>query len=145
MFEIRIERVIGKSIDTVFDIFSDYEGYKRFASVKNAKIMEPGETERNGRGALRHVDLGMIKFDERITCFERPYRLDYKIVKSSPIPIRHKGGTITLIEEGDATKVVWVSRGTIAIPIIGSLLDGFFERQGNRAFGGLLKQISKLG
>jgi len=144
MFNIYVERVIDKDINTVFEILADHEGASQYRGVKNAKLLEPGVSERNGLGALRHVDLGAFKFDERITCFERPHRLDYMIEKSSPLPFKHEQGTITLEEVNGATKVVWISKGTINIPILGRfVLDKIFESSGNKAFGSLLKQLSK--
>jgi uncharacterized protein YndB with AHSA1/START domain len=91
MFNIHVERVIEKDIEEVFNVLADHEGYSRFKV--DVKLPEAGEAERNGLGALRSVDL---KFEERITCFERPYRLDYKIEKSSPLPFKHGLGSINL-------------------------------------------------
>ena len=145
MFDIYVERVIDKDINTVFEVLADHEGCSQFRGVENAKLLEPGDLEKNGVGALRQIDLGAAKFEERITCFERPHRLDYMIEKSSPLPIKHEQGTITLQEDNGATKVVWISKGTINIPILGALVvDKMFERKGNRAFGSLLKQLSEL-
>ncbi len=145
MFKVHVERTIEKDIHTVFEILADHEGYARFRGVKAAKLLEPGEAEKNGLGALRHIDLGAVKFDERITCFERPHRLDYHIEKSSPFPFKHELGSITLEQVDGGTKVVWVSQGTIAIPLLGRFfLDKKFERQGNRGFSSVLKQIAKL-
>ncbi len=145
MFNIHIERVIDKDINTVFELLADHAGYSQFNGVKVAKLLEPGDTEKNGLGALRHIDLGGVKFDERITCFERPYRLDYKIEASSPLPFKHEIGCITLQDVNGATKVVWISKGRINVPILGRfILDKFFERKGSIGFGSLLKQISKL-
>jgi len=145
VFDIYVERVIDKDINTVFEVLADHEGSSQYRGVKKAQLLEPGDSEKNGVGALRHIDLVAFKFDERITCFERPHRLDYMIEKSSPLPFKHEQGTITLEEVNGATKVIWVSKGTINIPILGALvLDKIFERSGNKAFGSLLKQVSKL-
>jgi uncharacterized protein YndB with AHSA1/START domain len=145
MFDIHVERVIDKDINAVFELLADHGGYSQFSGIKMAKLLEPGKTEKNGLGALRHIDLGSVKFDERITCFERPNRLDYKIEASSPLPFKHEIGTITLQEVNGGTKVIWISKGTITIPILGKFLfDKKFERQGTIGFGSLLKQISKL-
>ncbi|MGI9316343.1 MAG: SRPBCC family protein [bacterium] len=145
MFNVYVEKMIEKDIHTLFDVLADHAGYARFRGVKAAKLLEPGETEENGLGALREIDLGTVKFVERITCFERPHRLDYKIEQSSPLPFKHELGSITLEQVDGGTKVVWVSRGTIAIPLVGPfLLDKKFERQGNQGFGSVLKQIAQL-
>ena len=145
MFNIHVERIIEKDINAVFDVLSEVDGYSKFRGVKTAKLLEPGETEKYGLGALRHVDSGGVQFDERITSFERPTRLDYKIERSSPLPFRHELGSISLSEVAGGTKVVWVSKGRVNIPILGRLFfDKKVERQGNQAFGSLLKQISQL-
>lgn len=145
MFNVYVEKVIEKEIDVVFAELADHAGYSRFRGVKAAKLLEPGEIEENGLGALRHIDLGAVKFDERITYFERPTRLDYNIEQSSPFPFRHELGSITLEPVTGGTKVIWVSKGTIAIPILGRFfLDKKFERQGIQGFASLLKQISQL-
>ncbi|MFT5575345.1 MAG: hypothetical protein ACI89D_000862 [Bermanella sp.] len=142
MFDIRVERLINKDINTVFDVLADHEGYSRFKGVKKAVLIEHGASEKNGLGALRHIDLGAVKFDERITCFDRPYRLDYKIEKSRPLPFQHELGSISLHEENGATKVIWVSKGSINIPILGKhVFDKIFERKGHQGFGSILKSI----
>ena len=145
MFNIYVERIIEKDINIVFDLLANVDGFSQFRGVKAAKILEPGQPEKYGLGALRHLDSGGVQFDERITRFERPNRLDYKIERSSPLPFRHELGSITLSEAAGGTRVVWISTGTINIPILGRLfLDKKVERQGNRAFGSMLKQISQL-
>lgn len=145
MFDIYVERVIDKDIDTVFELMADHEGSSQFRGIKNVKLLEPGDSEKNGVGALRQVDLGAVKFNERITCFERPHRMEYMIEKSSPLPFKHEQGTITLQEDNGGTRVIWISKGTINIPILGAfLLDKIFERKGKQGFGSLLKQLSEL-
>ena len=144
MFNIYVEKIIDKDINTVFDILADHAGYSKFQGVKAAKLLEPGETEKNGLGALRHIDLGAIRFDERITCFEGPPLLDYKIEGSSPLPFRHELGSITLEQIAEGTKVIWVSKGTVPVPILGKFFfDKQVEQQGSRGFGSVLDQIAE--
>ena len=141
MFNIYVERVIEKDIEEVFNLLADHEGYSRFKV--DFKLLETGVAERNVLGALRYVDLGGVKFEERITCFERPYRLDYKIEKSSPLPFKHELGSINLKQVDGGTKVTWISRGTIAIPLLGKyFLDKTFEKKGEEGFGYMLKQMA---
>ncbi len=145
MFEVHVERLMNKGIEDAFDLLANHEGYTQFKGVTEVKLLEEGESERNGVGALRHVNLGALKFDERITCFQRPYRMDYKIERSSPLPFKHELGSISLKEVDGGTQVIWISKGTIAIPLFGKLfLDKFFERKGNQGFGSLLKQIANI-
>lgn len=145
MFDVRIERVIDKPIDSVFEILADHENYDAFRGVKESRLLEQGKEEKNGLGALRLIDLGSVRFEERITQFERPTRLAYLIEKSSPLPFRHDIGEIRLRPEGDKTHVTWVSKGRITLPLIGPwYFDRMFERQGTKGFTSLLKQIEAL-
>ena len=145
MFNIVVERVIAKDIHVVFDLLADHGAYKNFSGIKDSVLLKEGDSEKNGLNALRHIDLGVVNFDERITHFERPYRLDYLIERSSPLPFNHQLGSITLEEYDGGTKVVWLSKGTITVPLLGKLLfDNVFERKGKQGFGSLLKQIEQL-
>lgn len=145
MFDVRIERVIDKPIDNVFEILADHENYDAFRGVKESRLLEQGKDDKNGLGALRLIDLGSVRFEERITQFERPTRLGYLIEKSSPLPFRHDIGEIRLRPEGDKTHVTWVSKGRITLPLIGRwYFDRMFERQGTKGFTSLLKQIEAI-
>jgi uncharacterized protein YndB with AHSA1/START domain len=144
MFHIRVERLMNKDVDAVFDALSDHAGYARYAGVKRSVLVEPGERERNGTGAVRHVKADLMEFHERITDFERPTRMGYLIMKSSPLPILHERGEITLTPEDGGTRVLWESIGRVDIPLLGSLvLDKLAEKWGSRAFHGFLKSIER--
>jgi uncharacterized protein YndB with AHSA1/START domain len=142
MFHIRVERLMGKDIEAVFEALSDHAGYEHYAGVKSSVLVETGERDKNGTGAVRHVQVGLMEFHERITDFERPTRIGYRIMKSSPLPIRHERGGITLTPEGGSTRVVWESVGRVDIPVLGGLiLDKLAEHWGIRAFHEFLKSI----
>ncbi len=142
MFDIKLEKLLDKPIDQVFELLADHGNYQNFRGVKGSKLLEQGSEEPNGLGALRYIDLGSVNLDERITHFERPTRLDYLIERSSPLPFKHEVGSIKLTAQGDKTLVNWVSKGTISIPVLGKLFfDPMFEKQGSKGFASLLRQI----
>lgn len=142
MFRIRVERLIGKDIDTVFDVLSNHGNYRQFAGIERSVLLEPGRTEENGEGALRCLGSGPVEFHERITRFERPTRFDYLIERSRPLPFKHEKGTLVFVPEGESTRVVWTSEGHIDIPLLGKLLfDRLVERRGTRLFGRVLKLV----
>ena len=144
MFRIKVEKLLQKEIGAVFDYLADHENYDKFSGIKDSVLLEPGLKEKNGQGALRGLTLGSIKFEERITAFERPTKLSYRIEKSTPIPFDHDFGTIQLIKEGEFTRVVWRSEGRIAVPLIGKLvLDKVAQKQGTAGFTSALKQIER--
>jgi uncharacterized protein YndB with AHSA1/START domain len=142
MFHIRVERLVRKDIDTVFEALSDHAGYDRFAGVTRSVLLEQGNEEKNGVGALRHIVSGVVEFHERIVRFERPTRMGYLIEKARPLPMRHDRGDITLTPKGDGTLVVWESEGHIEIPILGDLvLDRLAESRGAGSFDRFLQSI----
>ena len=144
MFKIKVERIIKKPIDEVFEALSDHASYGSFKAVGVAKLVTEGDKERNGIGALRTIQTGPIKFWERITAFERPTHMQYKIEKARPVKMQHDKGVIDLKDLGDGTtRVTWVSEGRIVVPLplIGRLLDRKMQKQGTVGFSSILKAI----
>jgi carbon monoxide dehydrogenase subunit G len=144
MFSIKVERLINKPVVDVFNFLADHENYCNFPGVDKSELLEQGQHEKNGLGALRRVSLGPIKLEERITAFEKPNKLHYQIEKSSPLPFLHDRGEIQLLEEGSQTRVIWLSDGHIDIPIFGNLIfDKMINKQGAAGFIKVLEWIDK--
>lgn len=142
MFKIKVERIVKKPIDEVFAALSDHASYGLFKAVGVAELLTEGDEERNGVGALRTVQTGAFKVRERITKFERPTHMQYKIEKAQPVKMKHDKGIIDLKDLGDGTThVTWVSEGRIAVPIIGRFLDRKMQKQGTKVFNSMLKSL----
>lgn len=143
MFHIHVERTIAKDINAVFDALADHAAYDQFPGVDKSVLVEQGNAERNGKGALRIIGAGALELHERITEFERPHRMHYLIEKSRPFPLDHRRGEITLQQVGDSTRVIWISSGHIKIPLAGHVLDRLAGKQFSKAFASVLKAIEK--
>ncbi|WP_367111577.1 SRPBCC family protein [uncultured Psychrobacter sp.] len=142
MFKIKVERIVKKPIDEVFEALSDHANYALFKAVGSAKLLNQGDNERNGVGALRTVQTGAFKVWERITAFERPTHMQYHIEKSRPMKIAHDKGSIDLKDLGDGTtQVTWVSEGRVMVPLIGRLFDRKMQKQGTIVFNSMLKSL----
>ena len=142
MFKIKVERIVKKPINEVFEALSDHASYGLFKAVDTAKLLTEGDEERNGVGALRTVQTGAFKVWERIKAFERPTHMQYQIEKSRPIKIQHNKGIIDLKDLGDGTThVTWVSEGRIVVPLIGWALDRKMQKQGTKVFNSMLKSL----
>ena len=142
MFKIKVERIVKKPINEVFEALSDHASYGLFKAVGTAKLLTEGDEERNGVGALRSVQTGAFKVWERITAFERPTHMQYQIKKSRPIKMQHNKGIIDLKDLGDGTThVTWVSEGRIVVPLIGWALDRKMQKQGTKVFNSMLKSL----
>ncbi|MDI9244732.1 SRPBCC family protein [Marinobacter sp. CHS3-4] len=143
MFHIHVERTIEKDIDTVFEALSDHASYDQFPGVDRSVLVEQGQEDKNGKGALRIIGAGALELHERITDFKRPEKMHYRIEKSRPFPVDHRRGEITLHRVGNATRVIWISTGHIKLPLAGHLLDKVAQKQFSRAFDSVLKAIAR--
>lgn len=144
MFDICVKRTVNKPIQEVFAALEDHANYKSFPGVDSSELMEEGESEKNGLGALRRVVLKPFTLEERIVAFERPTLLRYQIEKSSPITFEHIIGEVSLVENGDKTDVTWISKGHLRFPLLGSLLlDPMVQKQGGAGFASILKTIER--
>lgn len=144
MFRIHVERTLAKDIDSVFEAISDHASYHRFPGVEKSLLIEDGELEKNGAGALRIIGAGPLELTERITRFERPTTMHYRIEKSSPFSVQHTKGEILLAPEREHTRVIWISEGRVQVPVLGRVLDRFAERSFSKAFNSLLKAVERL-
>ncbi len=148
MFNINITRLLEADISQVFTLLADHGAYGEFKGIDEAKLLEPGKSEKNGIGALREIRSAAGVLRERIVEYEYPYKLGYLIEYSKPLPYRHDFGLITLSEKQEGTQkcteVNWQSKGHITLPLIGKYyFDKQIERGGSRAFASILKQIDQ--
>ena len=143
MATIRIEKTIPAPIERVFDVISDHAGYSRFPGIQSSELVREGETEPNGLGALRRIRSRPLTFEEEVTRFERPTRMDYLILDVNA-PIRHEGGSMVLSEEGTGTRVVWTSTFEYTVPVIGGTLGAITVPYISRRFRRVLGEVERL-
>ena len=142
MARIDLDKTLDGPIDSVFELLTDHAGYIRFRGFRRAELVREGSEDPNGVGALRRLAVGPLVFEEEITAFERPTRMDYLIRKVN-LPLRHDGGTITLSPEGNGTRVQWRSTFTLAVPIAGPALGAGMAAALRRGFIRLLDDIDR--
>jgi uncharacterized protein YndB with AHSA1/START domain len=133
MRTIEVHRTLRAPADRVFDVLADHAGYARFPGVRWAKVTRPGTKEPNGVGAIREIAIGAAWFEEEITVFERPTRLEYHILRSRP-PIAHELGRLTFTPVAEGVEVAWISTFRITLPLIGGLATALAARQMSRGF-----------
>ena len=141
MFKIKVDRILEKDIDQVFEILVDHSNYKLFSDISDSELLKEGKNEKNGNGALRKIVAGPFKLIERIIEINRPYAIKYHIEDTSPMPMNHKKGEITLEKIGYRTRVIWVSEGRIALPVIGVAFDKAIEFKVSATFNNMLNEI----
>jgi len=147
MYEIVVREEIRAPIAAVFEALSDHERFFRGYGVKKSVVTTRGTTEKNGLGAIREIDALSFRFVEEIVAFERPKRFDYLIRRVTlfgrPLPMEHELGWIELEEKAGVTQIVWRSRFTIGVPVIGGYLAKAMGPGAVKAFGKLMKQAKR--
>lgn len=119
MKTIVVKRSIKESIEKVFDAITDHENYQEIIGLQKSFLIQKGQLDKNGVGSVRRIEVetGLIWFEEEITHFNRPYRMDYQIQRCRPILLKHFGGSICLSESNRGTDVVWTSDIELSSPV----------------------------
>lgn len=142
--EVRVERTLEASPEALFEVLADHASYDRFDGVRRSELVTPGAPAPNGLGAVRHIWLGPLRFEEEVTAFEPPSRLDYLIRDVSTLPFRHQGGSITLTPAGARTDASWVSIFEVPVPVAGALIDRVLAARLAHGFAGVLERSAEL-
>jgi uncharacterized protein YndB with AHSA1/START domain len=140
---VRVEKTIAAPIERVFELISDHAGYSRFPGIQHSELLREGDEERNGVGAVRRVHSRPLRFEEEVTRFERPSRMDY-LIREVNAPIRHLGGSMVLEERGSGTHVVWTSSFEYTLRRGGGLLDAVAVPVVSRGFRRVLDEVERL-
>jgi uncharacterized protein YndB with AHSA1/START domain len=143
MRSVHVTRTIPGPPEPIFDRLTDHANYDRFRGINGSELVREGDPAPNGVGALRRVQVRPLNFEEVVTVYERPSRLDYLIVKLN-IPFEHHGGSITLTPEGAATRVDWRSSFTVPTPVIGSAEEIVWLPMLTRGFRRVLEDVERM-
>ena len=142
MQSVHVTRTISAPAEAVFDLLADHANYERFRPIHASALLREGEPAPNGVGALREIKVRPLTFEEEITAYERPGRLDYLIVRLN-VPFEHHGGSIRLSSEGEATHVDWRSSFTVPTPIVGGVEELVWKPVLARGFRRVLEDVER--
>jgi uncharacterized protein YndB with AHSA1/START domain len=143
MRTIHVTRTIPAPAEGVFDLLADHANYDRFRPIHGSELLREGKPPPNGLGALRRIKVWPLTFEEEITAYDRPNRLDYLIVKLN-VPFQHDGGSIRLTTEGDTTHVDWRSTYSVPTPVIGGPEELVWLPVLKRGFRRVLEDVERM-
>jgi len=133
---------VAASADRAWKVLMDHEGMSAWSGFKSVTLERAGETDRNGRGAVRRLASPLGATLEQVTCAEAPRLMRYRVIAGSPF-VCHQG-EIRLEPEGAATKITWTVRFRPKMPGTGALLARLFNRLlGSAMRDGLRRQVEK--
>ena len=143
MRTIEVRRTIPAPAEEIFDVLADHARYDRFRPMSGSELLKQGEPPPNGVGAVRRILARPFRFDEEITAYERPVRLDYLIVDGNT-GVDHEGGSIRLESSKGWTLVRWTSRFSVHTPVVGGALERFWQAILTRSFGQVLEDVERI-
>lgn len=136
---ITLKRVFPAPIDVVFSALADHEHFGSIWSGQTSRIRE-GENEPNGRGSVRQIRQGWVRFEETTITHEPPHLIEYTITRGTPL--KNHLGRIELSAGADGTHMNYVIRFECPIPFLGRKIAHDIERDfhsGIRAFAASLQ------
>jgi len=143
MRTVEVTRTIAAPPERIFDLLTDHARYDRFRGIRGSELLSEGEPRPNGVGATRRVLIGPLRFDEEVTGFVRPSKLDYLIVRIN-FPFEHEGGHIRLSEDGGTTKIEWRSSFRVPIPVVGRAVEFPWFIALRRGFRRVLEDVERM-
>jgi uncharacterized protein YndB with AHSA1/START domain len=143
MRSVQVTRTIPGPPEPIFDLLADHANYDRFRAINGSELLREGDPKPNGVGALRRIKVRPLTFDEEVTAYERPARLDYLIVKLN-VPFQHHGGSIELTPEDGATRVDWRSSFTVPTPLLGRIEEPVWAPVLARGFRRVLEDVERM-
>jgi uncharacterized protein YndB with AHSA1/START domain len=143
MQTVHVTRSIPAPATAVFDLLADHARYDRFRAINGSELLREGQPPPNGVGALRRIKVRPLTFEEEITAYERPTRLDYLIVKLN-VPFEHHGGSIRLSSEDGSTLVDWRSSFTVPVPVVGRAIELPWFLTLRRGFHRVLEDVERM-
>jgi uncharacterized protein YndB with AHSA1/START domain len=141
MKTIHLHIAIRTPRERLWSVLSYYEGYGRFPGLSRTSVLRPGQGSRYGVGCVRTLTAMGSRFEEEITVFEPPSRIEYRVVRASPIPMDRQHGVIALREHDGVTELDWDITFAIPLPVLGVLLEPIFRFVIATRFGQLLRWL----
>jgi len=137
MAEFTLTRHIDASPDAVFDTITDHRRYSDYTPIRRVDIEQQGDTEPNGKGAIRALHGVGPPIREHVIAFDRPHLFSYEVL--SGLPVEEQIGTVTVEAEGSGSLMTYRIELTPKLSFTGPLLVGGTKF----AIGRLLAAVQK--
>ncbi|MBV1860297.1 MAG: SRPBCC family protein [Nannocystaceae bacterium] len=115
------------SAERMWEVLTEHECMPRwFPAIRKVTLDPPGQTERNGLGAVRHVKaLGPLVVEEVVE-WDAPHRYAYVLLRGAPI--RDHRGEVSVLETPQGARATWSIRFRPMIPLSGLVLRPVMNR-----------------
>ena len=99
---VKIHHRFNKPPERIFAVLAEHENLADIFGAKITRLRDGDDGVRNGVGSVRQLQIGpMPPFEETVTVYEEPARIEYRITKGSPL--RNHLGVMKFAPDGDGT------------------------------------------
>jgi len=126
MQQIELCQEIPAPPEVVWAVYTDHEGWSRWAGVKEVVLRQPGHPPPNGLGAIRVIRQSGVAIEEEITAFDPPKRMEYRLTAGAPL--RDHRGQVQFEPTSGGTRLTWTVEFRPWIPGTGWLVRRVLER-----------------
>jgi uncharacterized protein YndB with AHSA1/START domain len=121
--QVRKTITVRAPMEHVFECITNHEDMSNWAGAR-VRLIREGEP-RNGVGAVRQMNMGGLKLNEKVVRFDPPSSYEYTIVKG--LPVDHRGSVI-LTQEGDDVRLDWTIEMNSRIPLFAQAVGFALDR-----------------
>lgn len=112
---------------TLFDRLTDHEGFGRAIGQTITRVSDGPSDAPNGLGAVRRIQLPLgLSFEETVTAFEPPQRMEYRVSRGSPV--KNHWGQLLITPTDSGCRLVYRIDFTPRMPGTGRLLGWLIKR-----------------
>ncbi|WJR33788.1 SRPBCC family protein [Mycobacteroides immunogenum] len=136
------ETVFEAPRSTVYELLANREGYNDFLPF-TVKLVRPGDTERQGVGAIHQIGVGPVGVKEEIVELIDGERIQYRIVAG--LPVRSHVGTIVLTDHPQGTTVRYSMESTPLIPVPDAVMVWILRKSMSSLVTGAQREAARRG
>ena len=120
------ELTFNAPIQKVWDKLIDHEAMTQWWPFKEVRLIQPGDEDKNGPGAIREMKGMGSTLVEQVTHWNPPYSYHYRLVKGAPI--KDHAGSVELTEVDGKTHMRWTINFNPGIPGTGGMTKGVLQK-----------------
>lgn len=139
---VRFEQFFAAPRERVFAWFADHEKFGRIWPGSTRRVQDSADGANvNGLGSVREVRSSGMAFEETITAFDPPERIEYRITKGSPI--KNHQGRLNFSEVTGGTKLDYTIEFDPKIPLTGGLIASVLCASWHRGVQRAVEDLAK--
>ena len=104
----------------VWALLADVMTWSTWGPWESTGRNRDGSPTADGVGAVRVLKRGRVTSIEEVSAFEPPFKFGYRLL--SGMPVRDYEAEVTLVGEGDGTRIRWRSEFDGRWPLVGLVL-----------------------